>query len=422
MQNGTSSTITPAQPEAQTGPTEVEVRALDYLQLRQLAESSAGVENESVDFFFPEGRVLERAVPGQPLKNTDVLVPAYNQGKYPRNSIGLSPTGDLTHATTPSPAGAADAVFWSDAAVHKFVIPYAASFAGESAREWVSLLQQAWNYYQKDNQKGREKVTVYALVHMTAVQTRRELDPALSLLVAYVVGDGTELLYDTIPDFLDKHPPLPPYKPEHPKVKYWRGDSSVGSQRPDYVQLRAMAEWAASLRNEHAYFVFRAGAQGFERPTSTLPDVGPGDIVVPTCSPSVPADRPSLKGLFFQGQGQHEPWNLAEGADAVFWSSGSIEQFLIPYYASKGGLSSLRNLADMVQVWETTQPGARDGDSEAAEVLNADDEVFGLVHLPSSEWTEVHSALDPATQLRLVTPDRRGGPRLRPLHHFTGRR
>jgi hypothetical protein len=407
----------------------VDVRPLDYLHLRLLAESAAGVENQSVDFVFPQGRIMERRQPGAPLTPTDVLIPTYTPGKRPRNTVrfGLGEHDDPA-LPNPMPLAAADAVFWSDAAVHKFVIPYVASVGGESAAEWVGLVELAWNFYPEKD------VEVYALVHTTSVETGVELDPSLSLWVAYVEKGQTEIAYATIPQFLNRYGCVEPVDAPRITVPYQRGTGPRGPHRPDYAALRAMAEWAASLRDEHAYFVFRPGEKGFRPPSCTPPKVESGDIVVPTYSPTTPCNRKALPGVFFQPQGHARAQNLAKKGDALFWSSGSIEQFLVPYYASKGGLQALPDLSRMARVWEGTGPGAvrRPGWDDVrsgfpAPAGETQDEVFALIHLPSSQWTEVDSGattthVSPASQLRLMTAGRDGMPRRRALSHFTGRR
>jgi len=422
MSDESSTTAGPSDAALGTAP---QVRALDYLELRELAEAAAGVENQAVDFFFPEGRILVRAQPGQELTETDVLVPVYNRGKFPRNRLRLS----LSTEGGQEPPGVADAVFWSDAAVHKFLIPYAASFAGESAEYWVKLVQEVWNHYPAD------EVTVYALVHVTSTLTDVELDPALSLLVAFVVRGGTEVEYLTLPEFRDRFGYVHPPAPHHMDVAYRRGAGTVAPQLSDYAQLRAMAEWAASLRDKPSYFVFRPGEQGFEVLEILPLEPEPGEIVVPAFSPTVPPGRPMLPGVLFKPEGIEVPTNVANDGDALFWSTGSIEQFIVPYYASKGGLKSLPDLATIAHVWETTGPGRRtrmhgdpiivNGDPVLGAELSASVQVYGLIHLPTSQWTEVESGftvtgVNPGSQMGMVSLTPSGGTQVNRPRHFRG--
>jgi hypothetical protein len=202
-----------------------------------------------------------------------------------------------------------------------------------------------------------------------------------------------------------------------------------------------MAEWAASLRDETGYFVFRSGEQGFETPVHSTPPqvVGPGDIVVPTFSPTVPDGRPLLQGVFFEPEGGTPERNLAFEGDALFWSTGSIEQFVVPYYASRGGLQSLPDLAVIASTWENTgpgrapqphagQPAVEDGGEAAATAeVDAEVQVFGLIHLPTSQWTEVDAGLtvtrmNAISHFKRLRVTRRGETQLRRLRRFTGRR
>lgn len=431
MSDQSGTTAAPSRPKtAATATPTVQVQALDYLKLRELAEVAAGVQNQSVDFFFPRGEVLKRAAAGQSFAADDVVVTAFNRGKFPRNSVHLSVNANRTHAVS---FPGADAVFWSDAAVHKFLIPYVASAAGESAAPWVELVQKAWNFYPADT------VTVYALVHLTSTEFNVELDPADTLLVVYVINTAPEvLLHDTVPVFVDKFGFVVPLTPPPVEVPYHRGDGPTGPQRPDYAQLRAMAEWASALRDEPRYFLFREGERGFQPPVRDLPPVQGGDFVVPAFSPTTPAGRKQLQGVFLQPEGKTTETNLANDADALFWSSGSVEQFVIPYYASKGGLKSLPNLADIATVWETTGPGRMPGEHAppvpvdgggpmlAAEV-DGEVQVYGLIHLPTSQWTEAEAGftitgVNPASQIKLLSLTPAGETRMHRLHYFTGRR
>lgn len=102
------------------------------MQLRLLAECAAGHEHDTNFVFTPQGRleITSRPHAGQ------VLVPASDRSKYPCNVVRLQteptvPGGVVQELTLP--AGFADAVFWSDSAVHKFVVPYLASCAGHAS-------------------------------------------------------------------------------------------------------------------------------------------------------------------------------------------------------------------------------------------------------------------------------------------------
>ncbi|HEX2208061.1 MAG TPA: hypothetical protein VHG93_10300 [Longimicrobium sp.] len=364
----------------------------NYQQLRQLAESAVSVANQEVDFFFRGGATLERRVAGAPLADDDVLVPTLDDGKFPANQVTLAVSDQENASGTFTPSvGTADAVFWSDAAVQKFLFPYVASCGGDSASQVLTQVQRAWNWYHVD------RVTVYALIHMTSYETGVTLGLERAIWVVFALAGSSDLQAEPLVQFMARGlvSATPPALTEAATVDYRRGvDGS--SQHPDYVELRALADWAASIRG-YRYFVFPAGQQGFVGPFESIPPLHAGDIVVPVHTASVPNDRPYLGGMWFAPAGDGVTRNVARLADAIFWSTAAVEQFLFPYYASKGGLQALPDLADIHRVW--TEPQA--------------EEVYGLVHLPTSEWAEITEQgvqetvrrVEPLRQLGFVSVD-----------------
>lgn len=381
----------------------VPVKPLHYTQLRLLAEIAVGVKDTPLDFYFRQGEALELAGAAA-AGPEDVVVTARDRVKYPANHLAL----DLTPADQPRhdaqvPAGMADALFWSDAAVEKFLFPYVASCGGDEGASALASLQAAWNHY------PRSKVQVYALLHVNRIESGTPLALANTLWVVYVPTGGTSLQMLPVNEFLttfrhDRGPDPEPYStPPIDPVPYSRGADPSLAQYPAYPALRALAEWACSVRGAPQYFVFREGQEGFGPPSSTLPtDLRPGDLVVPVLTPAVPADRPPLGSVWFYPKGQQTPVDLAKNCDAVFWSTGAIEQFLFPYYASKIGFAGLEDLTRMRDVWQGKKASAAKGGEPEVRVLVAgagggtdddsgDDEVAALVHLHTSEWTEVEN-------------------------------
>lgn len=397
-------------PAGDTATKLVQVRPLRYTQLRLLAECTAGLEEE-VNFVVTREGILEitkedgfLAIPDTA---HDVVVPARASGKYPHNEVWLQVRcPDKQLVLKP---GFADAVFWSDSSVHKFVVPYVASCAGDDAPRVLSLLQDAWNLYPTD------RVTVYALVHSVQHVPGTPLALENRLYVAFTPrldhGGTGPLELDSLATFLDRYPPqkfvADPATP--PLVAYHRGKGGH-RQHPDYATLRALAEHAASISDVPKYFVFKAGGHGFLGNTPIeLPAVEPGDVVIPAYTPTVPPHRPRLHGVWCHGL-HWRAINLAAIGDAVFWSNGAIEQFLYPYYASKGGIKDgLRELLEISEMWLGDQSaGAERGPEpraqDAATVAGEEEDlafITGLVHMPTSEWIpdEETPAPDPFPRL-----------------------
>lgn len=380
-----------------------DVSPLSYTQLRLLAECTAGLE-ETVNFVFTAGGTLQTTADPEP---SQVLVPARDQGKYPRNVLRMQAGTGTELVLDP---GFADAAFWSDSSVQKFVFPYVASCAGKDAAAALWLLQSVWNYYPAD------QVTVYGLVHVVRHTSGTPLSSENRLQVVYAErpqpGAQASLSIAPLGVFYETYPspqnpaPAPQGADGAPPVTYHRGSSGKGRQHPDYAVLRALAEHACSLCDEPRYFMLKAGEDGYRaHTTEDLPPVQAGDIVIPAYNASIPAHRPRLDGVWCHAADAPGP-NLATRGDAVFWSDGAIDQFMYPYYASKGGMEDgLRDLLEMSYVWTGHVPGLDGWEREALEkerealkdaafsegvagVEGAEDEPFvdGLVHMPTSEW------------------------------------
>ncbi|HEU0301254.1 MAG TPA: hypothetical protein VFR37_17450 [Longimicrobium sp.] len=405
----------------------VTVKPLDYTQLRLLAECAVGITDEKSNFYFthqkPEPELKLSKEDLDSLGDGEVVIPAFDEEKYPRNAVTLKVGKDVVvdDPAMPKP-GVADAIFWSDAAVQKFVFPYVASCAGTGAATMLQQLQAVWNAYP-------DTVVVYALIHINRFVPGVSLDLGKAFWVVYELVENGEtqpgLLMASLDIFTNKYLSsdslvLPPPPPSPTAVDYHRGAGGT-PQRPDYTTLRALAEWACSIRDVPAYFRFKAGEHGFTGPHKHLPHEHPGDIVVPVLTPTVPAGRPQLEGVWFQAADSTELKNLAQTGDALFWSTGAIEQFLYPYYASKGGLSALTSLVRMAYVWTGTIPEVEPVDGGESfrtgvqpEVEVVGDEVFALIHLYTSEWVEetsqpqgeqLHTRVDPEREMGMVAGD-----------------
>lgn len=421
------------EPDAGSATPETQVAPLHYTQLRLLAECAVGMVDEPVEFFFKGGQELLIGRPEQEIRPRDVLVPALDTGRYPANSVTLQVEGPHDPRRPPNvPVGQANAVFWSDAAVQKFLFPYISSCAGDRAAKVLEDLQGAWNFYP-------EQVEVYALVHVNRFAPDAVLEIDRCIHVAYVeVSEDRRSGLRMLPlaDFIVEYPAGDTKKSLTAPitVPYYRGTDTRRPQTLNYQTLRALAEWACSIRDETQYFVFRKGKKGVGRPHINPPTVFPGDIVVPALTPTVPANRPSLHGVWLQPEGTEHNSDMAKNGDALFWSTGAIEQFLFPYYASKAGFQSLPDLADMVTVWTGREPqlgtqARRDGNAAFdTEDEPTGTEVAALIHLHTSEWTEVTEEgeieddtidhVDLRRELGVVSLDTDGHPRVDRLDRF----
>lgn len=403
----------PAPPAGVT--TLVDVPALRYTQLRLLAECAAALQGHATFAFTDAGELVMTGAPS----DSDIAIPAWERGKYSPNVLRLRAPG-----RTPGPPGPeltlpdtrfADSVFWSDAAVQKFLVPYVASCAAHEAVDVLWWLRAAWN-------SSIPRVQVYALLHAVAYADAQDLSLWNALHVVYAVDSELHKLHrkplgDFIREFKHKFSaerPVPPW--EMPSVQrqgavpYRRGTDHGRYQRPGYAALRAMAEAAASLRDGTGYFVFREGGSGFESSAAAnrMPALGAGDFMVPACTPAVPADRPRLEGVWCHPGGEPGD-NLADRGDALFWSNGAVEQFLYPYYASKGGIrKGVTEQVLLSMVWGDLIPWQEAPSDHLGATAERMDEpretsVAALVHMHTSEWIPEVSSV--AQEIALVSAE-----------------
>lgn len=372
----------------------VTVPALDYGAFRRLADWAGGMLDEVVDFNFDRHGTLTARVDGA-ARGAGVKVPAFTVAR-PRAVASLTLTTDDGQSV--DLARGADAAFWSEAAVEKFVLPYYASLAGGRAAVVLAQLMGAWA-------GAPAGVQVLGLTHFAHPRQPDLTGVLYTLGVVFAAAPGGEPACVTLAEFLARYrpdllegeslrvpnpPPAPPRELEQP------GDNAhAGPRRPSYLELRVMAEWASSLRGGRAYFVFDPEKELDPRnpyarfkPCWRLPTDARRRIVIPTYSEKLVADRPSPRAVDIAPLlNPSSVKDLAPEADAVFWGTGAVEHLLMPYYAQVYGGQALTQLQAMHRVWweygADPRPDPRAGGDAALEGLR----VYGLLHLPSSDWT-----------------------------------
>jgi hypothetical protein len=336
------------------------VPPLQYSQVRMLAEAALGIPSgESATFTFdPAGtggpRRVQRGAPAP----DGVTVRASNRTRHPNpGQVLLQMETQSGTASLDAVHYGADAVFWSDSAVQKFVLPYHASCMGFGASAALAMLEEAWN-------GDFPGVQVCALMHVTGARASREGPGGLvePLWVVYVEDDRMQAR--ALADFASRYRSEPRPQAASPRVPYTApalDQLEAASPCPDYPALRSMAEWAASLDTEPMYFTYDPERRQFGAPTAHA-ESGGGRIVVPVFNPCVKGSRRKRPRVTFGN------CTLPEQCDAVFWSTGAIGQFLLPYYASIDGLDGVQDLQAVRTSWTENRPlmggNLLDGDRE----------------------------------------------------------
>lgn len=344
----------------------------DYRALRLVAELAAGAPEVPVEFEVEEGSVTRTKL--RPPSDTRVQIPVRNPGRtgamrYVYVQAKGVPTGfDVL-------AAGADAVFWSESAMEKFLLPYLASAAAWEAGRIVQQVQDAF-YTPWSNAQ------VVALLHRATFPdgTPARLESMVGVVFVDATGTLTEL--PLLPFLAQAEPSVEPI-PLVSSVPMAAGTMPDNPKfLPAYTQLRGIAEWASSLRTEPMYFLYNVATGKHGDPHPTLPPVLSNQIVIPAFTPPRLADRLQTTGLWLQPDSDHSGVDVAEMGDAAFWSTGALEKFLFPYYASAAGGAALDQLTKLHNTWEGGA-GKKARGSKTAEM-----EVYSIIHLPKSNWVQ----------------------------------
>jgi hypothetical protein len=165
---------------------------LDSLQLRLIAEAASGLRGEPVHFVAQSDGTIREMYHGEgggeaggaqesghvPPPLDFVVVPAFTENVAPNmppltvatlQAQGVPDPIDLLDL--PGGLGPADAVFWSESAVEKFVIPYYASVYGNQAARAVGDILEAFHGDRGDGGGRGSKLTdpdvqTYAMAHI----------------------------------------------------------------------------------------------------------------------------------------------------------------------------------------------------------------------------------------------------------------
>jgi hypothetical protein len=190
---------------------------LDSVQLRLIAEAASGARGVPVDFVASaDGTVEERRHSNETAPPGSVVIPAFTRDKVPDKpplveatiqAEGVGKPVDLLNL--PNGLGAADAVFWSESAVEKFLIPYYASVYGNQAARAVGDLLEAF-HGDRGHAAGAGAATppaaeTYALAHIPKseyVVLSGESDIGREVAVIYRDDPTQPLTAVMLPDFL----------------------------------------------------------------------------------------------------------------------------------------------------------------------------------------------------------------------------
>lgn len=358
-------------------------------------------------------------------------------------------------ASVPVPADQFGALFWSESAVEKFLLPYYASAAGPHALEVLQAICQAWYHFDADAPVCAMAFGYPSSPFQASVQLWDTIGvvvwrPAESRLVL-------EPLRQYIRGLRRLHVGLLPPPASFEWGPEMETDAVAGTPDIpiDSVGAREVAEYVSGLRG-NTVDVYAVEVEGGLEPVLTTQGSGPP--LFSAFSPFVRSGRPtataSITYLGTEDQPVTTPLlQIGGGAanvpDSAFWTDGAVEMLLVPYYASVEGNAAPWYLMLILGTWsgaippyiedaaallsqvvqlfsrvlqeeeeDATSPAARRVAEEAQAVTEGmtsaatetvagvagvaavadavsgpfDSQVITLIHLPNSEWVDQTAA------------------------------
>jgi hypothetical protein len=420
-----------------------------YFALRTGADLASSIRGRTVYFDYEPGTLTVADSPGVPVftSPTAATRPAVAEAQISCGDATLNLSGTQYSA-----------LFWSNSAVEKFLLPYFVSAGGNQAYAVLQAIVQAWYCFDADNQACALAFS-YPSVPTVGPQQLWDMVQVISWQPATAAAGGTpatpaQLVATPLLTFaqglgLPEVPDVVP-APQGATLE----TVSTAPAALESIGAREVAEYVAGLQGQEV----RVYQQDGEIYISLSPSEE-GTLLFTAMSPA-PVPRPPVTvQLLVPSLTVPEQSLLVNGVepDSAFWTDGAVEMLLLPYYASVEGQWAPWYLAVLLCKWSGMIPptltdasgllrqipvamGRAVAGFIEAEILDSfstttvveeypviempESQVFAIVHLPRSEWVDEHGTVVEAFELEhrtalltaagqspLVSPRRRLIPR-----------
>lgn len=376
-----------------------EIYPLDCVDLRTMATMAAAMVDRGVTFTY-DGATgaphITAGAAGAPGPGR-VVIPTWTRSRHGDLAeiqvsvayVQEGETGVMLLDGVSVDATSWDAAFWSESAVEKFLVPYLATLGGPRAEDVIRRVLDAWNRYPAE-------MRVFGLLRRAHPAGGAELGVDTLVDVAYVDLAAHGIYIRPLGEFLlASEAPTEPASEDLPSTgrrpvpfPAQPGTPQL-AHRPSELVLRRMAEWASACRSQPVCFVYDANQGTFGAPVPLALAAGeaqsPDRVAIPVQTARTRSDRPVVTRVILRSRGGAEQELGPDAADATFWGSGSVEQMMIPYYASVYGAGALPVLGRIYDAWWNNDAS-----------VTPDETVYAMVHLPKSDWdpeAEVGSAV-----------------------------
>jgi hypothetical protein len=332
-----------------------------------------------------------------------------------------SPDSDSSPLTLPLPGDQVSALFWSESAVEKFLVPFYASVAADDAPRFLDRLFDAWYGYPAD---------VVQVCAIACLLSRRPPAQGTPLSLARTVGlvcleGGSRLSLLTLDEFTERYATGLPRCGGFLEARSGLPDRRPGwkvPNIPESVVARDVAEFVSGMRGHFVAFTTDGKTLVPEVYAGESPPALPEGTRFTALARPIRPDRPVPSGVTLWVEetpgSQPQPFPLIPAAcdppvefrpDSVFWTDGSVEKLLLPYYASvKGGASWFFEFCLMAK-WDglmdprsfqtqdlhtafTARVGRFGHPAGRTDEEPAPSTVFATMHMPRSEYAEEASA------------------------------
>lgn len=424
----------------------------DYFTLRLAADLSSAIRGEPVWFDYTADTGLQITGPAggsgasPPIP---VSTPLSAKGRPTVDSVtvavdctveidGKQQHVDYGTLQLPYPCSA---LFWSESAVEKFLLPYYVSAGGQQAYQVLHAINHAWYAYQGDTPVvalafgyPSQPYTVDSVQLWDTVWVISCQGPGVTPAPGATAGPQGSLVMQPLREFLTSQPP--PQLPEaldNPRFAWGAQAAPSTPATPiDSVGAREVAEYVSGLR-ERIVNVYQTDGDGGLEPTLT--PIGTGQPLFTAWTRAVRPARPTVTVSMqvttllwnvqktttkvLAGIGGDQAPNLP---DSAFWTDGAVEKLVLPYYASVEGRGAPWYLMLILGKWSGIIPTSLldavlllaqivealgkvllenpagivgriaerlEGETETTAATGpVTSDAYALVHLPNSEWVD----------------------------------
>lgn len=267
------------------------------------------------------------------------------------------------YGSVPVPADQYGALFWSESAVEKFLLPYYTSAAGPHALEVLQAINQAWYHFDASapvcalafgypSSAFQASVQLWDTIAVVVWEPSRKT-LALKPLREYFRGVGRVQV-----SLLPSSQTFQWGEPVAQGLTAELADIPI-----DSVGAREVAEFVSGLRG-NTVDVYAVDVEGGLEPV--LSTQASGAPLFSAFSPEVRSGRPTATATLTYslspgGDPVTEPLTAIGGRptnlpDSAFWTDGAVEMLLVPYYASVEGSAAPWYLMLMLGTWSGAIP------------------------------------------------------------------